>query len=111
MSSVGLEDTIQEESHLEIYADVDEDEYALVSLIGTYEDGTHASLKKMGNSHSLKADLIINFLEKYNPDDMSGPMRFDTHRDETIDMIHDGLGHLNKMTDVYVSDSLQSDWF
>ena len=38
----------------------------------------------------LKADLIINFLEKYNPDDMSGPMRFDTHRDETIDMIHDG---------------------
>lgn len=104
---VGLEDTIQEESHLEIYADVDEDEYALVNLIGTYEDGKHDLLKE-DVPHSLKADLIISFLEKYNPDDMSGPMRFDTHRDETIDMIHDGLSHLNKLTDVYVSDDLQA---
>ena len=30
---VGLEDKIQEETHLEIYADVDEDEYDLVNLI------------------------------------------------------------------------------
>ena len=51
---VGLEDTIQEESHLEIYADVDEDEYALVSLIGTYEDGTHDLLKE-DVPHSLKS--------------------------------------------------------
>ena len=36
---VGLEDKIKEETHLEIYADVDEDEYALISLMGTYEDG------------------------------------------------------------------------
>ena len=104
---VGLEDKIQEETHLEIYADVDEDEYALVNLIGTYEDGKHDILKE-DVPHSLKADLIIGFLEKYNPDDMSGPMRFDTHRDETIDMIHDGLKHLNKLTDVYVSDDLQA---
>ena len=104
---VGLEDKIQEETHLEIYADGDEDEYALVNLIGTYEDGKHDILKE-DVPHSLKADLIIGFLEKYNPDDMSGPMRFDTHRDETIDMIHDGLKHLNKLTDVYVSDDLQA---
>ena len=104
---VGLEDKIKEETHLEIYADVDEDEYALISLMGTYEDGKHDILKE-DVPHSLKADLIISFLEKYNPDDMSGPMRFDTHRDETIDMIHDGLNHLNKLTDVYVSDSLQA---
>ena len=75
--------------------------------MGTYEDGKHDILKD-DVPHSLKADLIISFLEKYNPDDMSGPMRFDTHRDETIDMIHDGLNHLNKLTDVYVSDSLQA---
>ena len=104
---VGLEDKIKEETHLEIYADVDEDEYALITLMGTYEDGKHDILKD-DVPHSLKADLIISFLEKYNPDDMSGPMRFDTHRDETIDMIHDGLNHLNKLTDVYVSDSLQA---
>lgn len=104
---VGLEDKIQEETHLEIYADVDEDEYALVSLIGTYEDGKHDILKE-DVPRSLKADLIISFLEKYNPDDLSGPMRFDTHRDETIDMIHDGLSHLNKLTDVYISDDLQA---
>ena len=91
---VGLEDKIKEETHLEIYADVDEDEYALITLMGTYEDGKHDILKD-DVPHSLKADLIISFLEKYNPDDMSGPMRFDTHRDETIDMIHDGLNHLN----------------
>lgn len=104
---IGLEDQIKEETHLEIYADVDEDEYALITLMGTYEDGKHDILKE-DVPHSLKADLIISFLEKYNPDDMSGPMRFDTHRDETIDMIHDGLSHLNKLTDVYVSDSLQA---
>ena len=86
---------------------MDEDEYALITLMGTYEDGKHDILKE-NVPHSLKADLIIGFLEKYNPDDMSGPMRFDTHRDETIDMIHDGLSHLNKLTDVYVSDSLQA---
>ena len=103
----GLQTKIQEESHLEIYADVDEDEYALVSLLGTYADGKHDLLKE-DVPHSLKADLIISFLEKYNPDDVTGPMRFDTHRDETIDMIHDGLPHLNKITDVFVSDALSA---
>lgn len=103
----GLDSDIQEESHLEIYADVDEDEYALVNILGTYTDGKHDILKE-DVPHSLKADLIISFLEKYNPDDVTGPMRFDTHRDDTIDMIHDGLSHLNKITDVYVSDSLQA---
>ena len=103
----GLDSDIQEESLLEIYADVDEDEYALVNILGTYADGKHDILKE-DVPHSLKADLIISFLEKYNPDDVTGPMRFDTHRDDTIDMIHDGLSHLNKMTDVYVSDSLQA---
>lgn len=103
----GLDSDIQEESHLEVYADVDEDEYALVNILGTYADGKHDILKE-DVPHSLKADLIISFLEKYNPDDVTGPMRFDTHRDDTIDMIHDGLSHLNKITDVYVSDSLQA---
>lgn len=103
----GLEDDIKEETHLEIYADIDEDEYALVNIIGTYKDGKHDILKE-DIPHSLKAELVISFLQKYNPDDVSGPMRFDTHRDETIDMIHDGLSHLNKMLDVYVSDSLQA---
>lgn len=103
----GLDSDIQEESLLEIYADVDEDEYALVNILGTYADGKHDILKE-DVPHSLKADLIISFLEKYNPDDVTGPMRFDTHRDDTIDMIHDGLSHLNKITDVYVSDSLQA---
>ena len=45
---------------------MDEDEYALISLMRTYEDGKHDILKD-DVPHSLKADLIISFLEKYNP--------------------------------------------
>ncbi len=97
----------QEEDKIEIYGDIDEDEVAVLDVYGLFNEAKVNMLTSPDHPHSARLDLILNYLRSFQPDEDDKHFYLDTHHEETMDFLNDGIAFLNTYADIYVSDNLK----
>lgn len=105
----GLEETFsqKEEDLIEIYGDIDEDEVAIFEVMGIYGEDKINMMLDTNHPHSITVDMVIEYIKNYTKDIFEGRFYLDTHLEETMDFLNEGIHFLNDYADIYISDTLK----